>query len=509
MTSNDMRRRRVAPPPSGVIPRTTQPRATLRIPRPGAAGLQALVLRAAYVTVFWQSLILLPAGCRSYDGDKVRREHVEEYPQTLLARTKEILDPHQTLGLEDCIRVAMENNLDARTAAMDKRIARLQRDIAFASFLPTVSVSYSDYEFDPQISLPLSDTQTMNLDNVRSLVWNGSISVFHPATWFLYGAHRRGEEIADLLGLYTRQMVAMEVTARYFECLTLEQTERSLVADVEAADALRDDVIAFRKEGLASAWQADHAAVNAQARRAELARTQRMRRQANCALLAAMGLSPLAEISLAGQAPIVPPLGSTEELILEAMLNHPSLQIADRRIAIEKEKVKIAISRFLPVLSAFVYYPDSIETSLMPSNQWIYGLAGTMTLFDGFANINEYKAARERRKQSFVAREQTTLTLMLEVIRARQNLDTAQDQLDLARRARRVADARYAEMREKWKEGLIGSADILHEAAQRSKSQMQALAAEFQYQVAAATLLNVMGKTETYTEDDEHDGQSK
>jgi len=453
-------------------------------------------------------ILLLLAGCRSYDGEKVRKEHAAEYPRALLTQTEEALSQREALSLEDCIRIAMANNLDTRSAAIEKRIARLERKIAFANFLPAVTLDYSHYEFDPQISLPLSDTETVHIDKVRSLVWGGSISVFNPATWFLYGMHQRGEEIADQVLLYTRQMTAMQVTVRYFECLTLEQMERSLPAEVEAAEALRVEVAAFQQEGLASGWQADQAAVNAQARRAELARTQRMRRQADSALLTAMGLSPLAKVTLASRTPIEPPQGEIEELILEAMLSHPSLRVADRRIAIEKENVKMAISNFLPVLGGFAYYPDSLETSLMPSNQWIYGLAGTMTLFNGFANINEYKAARQRREQAFLAREQTTLTLMLEVIRARQNLDTAQDQWDLARRAMAVADARYAEMQEKWKEGILSSTDILHEAARRSQSQMQALAAEFQYQVAAATLLNVMGKTETYTEDDEHDGQS-
>jgi len=197
-----------------------------------------------------------------------------------------------------------------------------------------------------------------------------------------------------------------------------------------------------------------------------------------------------------------------EELILEAMLNHPSLHIADRQIAIQKEKVKLAISSFLPVLGAFAYHPDSLNSSLAPSNQWVYGLAGTMTLFNGFANINQYKAARQGREKAFIAREQTALTLMLEVIRARQNLETAQDQLDLAQRSLTVASRRHAETIQKRNEGLIGSAELLRETAEQAKAQMQVLAARFQHQVATATLLNVMGKTETDLEVKAHDSQS-
>jgi outer membrane protein TolC len=451
-------------------------------------------------------ILVLLAGCRSYDGDKIRREHADSYPTALRDKTAEVLSQRPALNLDDCIAIAMEHNLDTRTAAIEKRIAKLQRRIAFANFLPVVNLDYSHYEFDPEISLSLSDDETVRLDNAKSLLWNASVSVFNPATWFLYGMYTRGEEIADQVVLYTRQMTALQVTVLYFQCLTLEQAERSLATDVEAAEALHVEIAALEREGLVSGWQADQADVYARARQAELARTRRVHRQTLSSLLAAMGLSPLTEITLAQQTPFKSPQGSMEDLILEAMLNHPSLHIADRQIAIEKDQVKMAISNFLPVLGAFAYHPDSLDSSLAPSNQWIYGLAGTMTLFNGFANINEYKAARERREESFIAREQTALTLMLEIIRAQQNLETATDQLDLAERSMAVASRRYTEMIEKWQEGLIGSADLLQEAAGQAKSQMQVLAARFQHQVAAATLLNVMGKTETDVEEDKHEG---
>jgi len=451
-------------------------------------------------------IVVLLAGCRSYDGEKARREHTARYPPALLDKTEEALSQQSTLGLEDCVRIAMANNLQTQSATIQKRIATLERRIAFANFLPVVSLDYSHYEFDPELSLPLSDTETMNIDKVRSLLWNASVSVFNPATWFLYGMHTRGEELADQVVQYTRQVTALQVTVLYFQCLTLEEAERALADEVAAAEALHVDVTVLRQEGLVSGWHADEVGVYARARRAELARTQRMHQQAKSALLAVMGLSPLADVTLASQTPVEPPQGSREDLILEALLCHPSLHIADRQVAIEEEKVKLAITNFLPVLAGFAYYPDALETTLAPSSQWIYGLAGTLTLFNGFANINEYKAARERRRQAFLAREQAALTLMLEVIRAQQNLETATDQMDLAERALDVASRRHAEMREKWEEGMISSADLLHEAAVRARAQMQVLAARFQHQVAAATLLNVMGKTKTDDGEQEHEG---
>jgi outer membrane protein TolC len=80
--------------------------------------------------------------------------------------------------------------------------------------------------------------------------------------------------------------------------------------------------------------------------------------------------------------------------------------------------------------------------------------------------------------------------------------------LDLAQRSLTVASRRHAETIQKRNEGLIGSAELLRETAEQAKAQMQVLAARFQHQVATATLLNVMGKTETDLEVKAHDSQS-
>ena len=221
-----------------------------------------------------------------------------------------------------------------------------------------------------------------------------------------------------------------------------------------------------------------------------------------------MGLSPLADIALETQTPLEPPAGSVEDRIATALLSHPGLQIADRNIEIQHEQAKIAITNFLPQLFGFVTFPDSLEDFVETSNQWLYGLSGTMTLFNGFANVNEYKAARAREEESFLAREQATLSVMLEVLRAHLTLETVEAQAALAQRAYEVAAKRLAEAEQKGAEGLINASELLDLRANCDRARMQALNARFQYQVTTATLLNVMGQTKIDYEEPQYDGQS-
>jgi outer membrane protein TolC len=80
--------------------------------------------------------------------------------------------------------------------------------------------------------------------------------------------------------------------------------------------------------------------------------------------------------------------------------------------------------------------------------------------------------------------------------------------MELAEEHAKVAAAQLVELEQKWREGLVDSSELLDVTAQRDTARMQAINARFRYQVGAATLLNVMGKTKIDYEEPEHEGAS-
>jgi outer membrane protein TolC len=436
------------------------------------------------------------AGCKSFDGKKVRRDHAESYRQELAQKTAETLEAGEPLTLDDCIRIALENSLEVKSAEIEARISKLSRKTAFANFLPTVNLNYQYSHFDPQIVMDLGGFQAPRSDKrLREVSWDIQMSIFNPTTWFLYSMHKRGAEIADIVSEYTKQLTVLQVTAGFFHCLSLAEYERALDSQVTAAETLQKELAAFRDEGLASAWQADQAGVLLLARQIQRDRTRRAQTQAQADLLTTMGLSPLAELSLRADASVEPVTGSLEELVSEALLCHPNLRISDRAVAIEQQAVKVAFASFLPVLQGFATRMDSSDSFLKYSNYWVAGVAGTMSVFNGFANINEYKAAKERRAEAFLQREQASLALMLEVIKAHLNLQTAAQERALAQQNLKVVAAQLGEAQQRWGEGLVNASERLNLLAQRDNAHMQAINAGYQYQVSTATLWNVIGKT--------------
>ena len=96
-----------------------------------------------------------------------------------------------------------------------------------------------------------------------------------------------------------------------------------------------------------------------------------------------------------------------------------------------------------------------------------------MTVFNGFANINEYKAAREREKEAMVQREEMCLTIMLQVIKAFLTLQDVQEDLLLAQKNFEVVSGRLAEIKAKWEEGMIKPSEKLEAIAQLDNAQRE------------------------------------
>lgn len=451
-------------------------------------------------------ILLFLAGCSSFDGSAIRKSHTKEYQQLLADKTEETLSAKEPLDLNDCIVIALNNNLNVRSSGIRQQIAKLERKVAFSNFLPAVNLDYQYTRWDKQPKIHFgSSAAAMHDQRVREITWQIQVNIFNPSTWFLYAMHQRGEEIASLVTKYTKQMTILEVTINYYHCLSLKQTEKALQSQLNAAVTLAKEISDFYKEGMVTQWQNDHAQVLVLARKTSLHRVQYALGQAEADLLASMGLSPLADISLDIEQPLEMPNTSLEDMLADALVSKPQLHIADRNIAIEKEKVKIAFAGFLPRLVGFANRTHSSDSFLLYDNFWTSGLAGTMSVFNGFATINEYKAAKERQKNVFIEREQQTLVLMLEMVKAYLNLQDVKEQSLLARKAFAASSRHLAEVKEKWREGLVQSSDMLDVLAEKDNAQMELANSRFQLQVAIATLYNVMGITDTDYEESKYE----
>lgn len=444
-------------------------------------------------------LMIMQAGCAT-SAKESRERHADTYQRNLLELTQTELAGEKEASLEDCIGIALRNNLQGQTAEARARIKKLERKIAFSNFFPTLELKgdYTAWEHQPMVKVSEGPTgpvyHAMHDTDITEFALEVQMPVFAPAAWYLYTVHKRGEDIGELLLEYTKQMITLQVTGLYYQCLALQETENSLASRVAANEALQQQMNSYYQEGLVSEWQLEQVEALVLAGVMELNYTKRAILEAKADLLGSMGLSPLADIELLTETPLEVPDRSLEELVLQALLHNPQMHISDRTVEIQKDRARIAITNFLPGLVGFASFTSTSDSFVFDPDYWMNGLSGVLNVFNGFANINEYKAAREWEREAMVQREEACLAIILQVIKAHLNLGNAEDAMALAEKSLNVAKGHLAEIEAHWQEGMVKPSERLSAIAEFEAADTALTNARFQQQVSIATMLNVLGK---------------
>ena len=437
--------------------------------------------------------LILTAGCTS----KISRvEHAGSFPDQLAAKTIQIL-PGEPVSLDECIDIALTNNLNIQVLEIRKRLASLDRKIAFGNFLPNIGLQYSFSATDkPQLRQAGGSLVQMSDQEVANLAIELQQPIFLPQAWYLYDMRRKGEDISHLVLQRTRQQISLQVTTLYFACLSLEEAEDYVKTATNSAEALLKETKAFEREGLVMPSQLHEVETLVLESRLSLKNIRRISTEYKADLLESMGLSPFTEIKLKKEIPFSP--AEQQELsedVLEALINRLELHIDDRTLEIRKQEIRNAIASFLPSIVGIGSFSHSSDSFLKYSNMWSYGVSAILSVFDGFQNVFGYRAAREREKAAFIEREQTCMMIMLEVLKARHRAERASDQLKVAVMNLDTAEETFREAQAQWNEGLLQISEILDAVTKREQARFIVTIAKFQQQVALATLADVLGRT--------------
>ena len=438
---------------------------------------------------------LLLVGCRT-NFEKMRHDHAETFPSELEEKTAAILAHGSELGLDDCIRIALKNNLSLKSAEIQRRLAGLDKNIAFSAFLPQIQVEYSWHRTDNLQMIKAGGHYTaMSDQRVENFTVAAQQPIFVPSAWLIYSMRQKGEDISELVLERTRQMIQLQVAYLYYAHLSRSELAAWLEDEVAQAEALLKQVSALEREGLETRANLLNVEALLQARRNGVKENRRLEKQTRAELLETMGLYPFAELTLKREAPLSIVEQTLEEDVLEALLNRPELGIADRTITVNKEQARLAIAAFLPQVMGVGAFNYTSDSHLRYSGLWSHGISAVLMSLNGFRTVFEYQAARKRGEDGFVQREQTCMAIMIEALKARLSLDAASDELALSEKALLAAAESFREAEALEREGWIDTAARIERMAARDAARARVALARFQEQVSTAAALGVLGRS--------------
>ncbi|MFP4387408.1 MAG: TolC family protein [Desulfococcaceae bacterium] len=336
------------------------------------------------------------------------------------------------MTLEDCIRFALDNNLEMRIARLNEEIADKESLVAKLQMLPSLS---ADATYKRRDVLRKSDAYNWLLDedqpdftvselkdNTRAnltLTWN----ILDTMMAYVRGnASEMQEEVIRRERARQAQQLALDVTRAYWHAAAVEDAlDYVHVVETNLKEVKRNMDQAVERGSYDSM-----AASDAELRLKELELTIRQL-QANLSrerlqLAQLMGLNQNVQFTLARPPikPIVANLPHTKELNIDrleeyALLHRPELFASDMQVRIQKEEAKNKVLAMFPGLSIFAgaHYEDN---RLLLQNNWATVGAGIgWELLDLPAKYVSYKGQQKAIQMAEAQRLMSTVGVITQV----------------------------------------------------------------------------------------------
>lgn len=443
--------------------------------------------------------LLFLTSCSSVNKEASENSLLQEL-QNKEKETQEILK-EQKLSLEEAIRLAKERNLELKMKELEKEIASIDKRTAFGNFLPKISAFYTrsfwEEPLSAQIDLPSSlgkfpmigpllpkEIHGRLLDQNYSVYgMQASMPIFAPATWFLYSARKKGEDIHSLVFDLTEKMITVKVIQQYYWILALKSEEKQLQASLQSAEQLLHNTkIALETQSILD-WQYQKAEVYYKQKKLALEENRRDLKIANMNLLLTLNLSPFSEIYLEdANLSTKKPLLNYEEVVYQSLLHSQALEIQNKMIEVEKEKVKISLSRFLPIVGLQGFYGEH-SFSLLTSPHYLFGiLGGVFSVFNGFQDISAYQKAKIEQQKAIIKWEQLMLQTIAETTNVYQKLQSSLEEQEIAQGNLKAENGKFYQKEMEKKVGMIDELSYLQ--ALQSYEEARSLNAKAEYQSA-------------------------
>ena len=451
---------------------------------------------------------ILLVSCSSLDSEKKQAIRMKSLADKENESKKYFQQYNNILTLDRAIQLSVERNLTLKTKTIEQEIAKLDRKIAFGNFLPKISLGYSYTMLNDKIMGETRDTalpiplpiplglETRLVDKNLSLFSvNAQMPIFVPATWFLYSARQKGENISSLTRDLTEKMIKLQTIGQYHYILALESEKEYLKQELESAKEFNKSAkIALEAEAILP-WEYEGTEQIVQMREYALKQNARDLQSAKMSLMNNLDMYPLLDFQLEKpQYNEDVKMPTLEETIYEALKNSELIQIREGAEDISKDVTKIAISNFLPKIVLTGGYFNTSNAALTDPVLFMGTLGGMFSIFNGFQNVYEYKKARKNQEIAFIKREEEIMKVIFETVNAYNSLESSREERDIALKNFAVNTGRFNQKKLEKETDSIDNWEYIQGVAEYEKALSLKEKAEYKYRVSLATLNMLTGK---------------
>ena len=417
----------------------------------------------------------------------------------------------ETLTLEDCLRLGIENNLKLQTNRNEVLKARHNISENRAKLLPQINAvaSFND-NFNPPVSVTDGSAYGNQYNVTKTLQFNSSagfqlqMPLYNQTLYLSIDVAKTVNRLNELSYEKAREDLILQISKMYYLAQnTVEQI--SLVKDnIKRLEELRDITVAFYENEMAVEVDVQRVNLNLEDLQVQYDNACAMLTQQYNMLKYVLDYPAEKEIA------VLP--ADAEKLNTAATTgfnaNQYELLLLQEKASLAEKQKKIVASGYLPTLSLtgswmFSAYTDKFKNWFHsgPSNHWYgsngLGLSLRVPVFDGFDKRSRINKAKIDVENSKLAYEDAMKGMQAQYLNATTELENSirnyrkqKDNYSLAENVCKVTNDRY-------REGIVSMVEVLQDEMRVSQAQNNYLTAHYNYQVANLTLLKLTKQLDT------------
>ena len=414
------------------------------------------------------------------------------------------------LSLQDCMKMAVEKNINVRVAQIDKEKSQAKKDESVAALLPKINMNGSF-----QDNLSIASTMipgafvgkpgteiAMQMGSQYSAIASLGISevLFDRTTWLALKISKKSVVMNSLAVEKAGEEIAADAARLYFLALTTIEQQKLVEGNIERAEKLKKITQVTLDNGTGVQVDLDRVSVNLENYYTQLSNSKAMLEQQLNMMKYILNISQQQNIVLTEKADmkllVAEPASTTD------FSTHVDIKLLESQLEINLLNQKKTSSEYLPTLNfqglyAYQGLKSEFNDYFASNSAWYPYSYMTINLkipiFDGFAKHSKSRQATLEQQKTQEKLDATKESFSMNYRNALNNYMNYKSNAIRQQQNLKLAEKVYDLTSQKYSQGLAPMTSLLQDETSMSNAQSQFLTALDNLREAEVKILSING----------------
>lgn len=414
----------------------------------------------------------------------------------------------QTFTLQNCLKIAVENNPEIRNSAIQISARTAELTNAFGNYLPTISANSSYRRQLNNVQLYIVDGRIVNSADAYSMNANASWSIFdgfnREAT---YTRAKKNLEGSELSTAQTEKDIILQVYRNYITVIRNYQVVETRKQNLELGKNELEQIQARYEAGIIPIGNVYSQEAELGQREIDLINAENDYNTSKAALMLTMGLNPLddAQFEVSSLPNRVSEfqinefkqsIGTMNGALARALKNRYDYKAAETQLDAAESNIKIAQSSYFPRLNANGgwNWANNELSNFSTLGTYSVGFSIFVPIFTNFSinsQVQNAKVNYEQREIDYFRLEQSIKSDIKNVFL---NLSTGEKQVEITEKSLKASQQNYDSVSERFKVGTANITDLSVANNQLINAKINLINAVYSYYLAQKEILYTIGE---------------